>query len=158
MRASGFRGAPSVLILGLAAPAVADLRGGAVPLSEHEQRLLEQMEKALYAEDPKLASTLRGSHLRPTDRRRLILGIFGILVGLGLLLAGVMTPIWGFGVIGFLVMLIGAWYALHRPATARPSGPGSTSTGRPNRRSAKPSKASFMDRLEQRWDRRRDSQ
>jgi hypothetical protein len=149
-----------VLILGLAAPAVADLRGGAVPLSEHEQRLLEQMEKALYAEDPKLASTLRGSHLRPTDRRRLILGVLGILVGLGLLLAGVMTPVWGLGVIGFLVMLIGAWYAIHRPASAA-TGPAAApggSSGRSTKRSAKSSKGSFMDRLEQRWDRRRDGQ
>jgi len=129
-----------------------------VPLSEHEQRLLEQMEKALYAEDPKLASTLRGSHLRPTDRRRLILGILGIVVGLGLLLAGVMTPFWGFGVIGFLVMLIGAWYALHRPAASGPSAPGAAATGRPSRRSAKTNKGTFMARLEQRWDRRRDGQ
>ena len=32
-----------------------------MPLSEHEQRLLEQMERALYAEDPKFASTLRSA-------------------------------------------------------------------------------------------------
>jgi len=32
-----------------------------MPLSEHEQRLLEQMEKALYAEDPKFATSLRGA-------------------------------------------------------------------------------------------------
>ena len=38
--------------------------GQKVPLSEHEQRLLEQMERALHEEDPKLASTLRhGSEL-----------------------------------------------------------------------------------------------
>jgi uncharacterized membrane protein YphA (DoxX/SURF4 family) len=118
------------------------------------------MEKALYAEDPKLASTLRGSHLRPTDRRRLILGILGILVGLGLLLAGVMTPFWGFGVLGFVVMLLGAWYAIHRPAKgAVGQAPASgTTAGRSSRRSAKTGKGSFMDRLEQRWDRRRDGQ
>lgn len=131
-----------------------------MPLSEHEQRLLEQMEKALYAEDPKLASTLRGSHLRPTDRRRLILGILGMLVGLGLLLAGVMTPVWEVGVVGFVVMLLGAWYAIHRPAKgATAQAPNrATTTARPSRRSAKSSKGSFMDRLEQRWDRRRDGQ
>ena len=31
--------------------------GGAMPLSEHEQRLLEQMERALYAEDQKFVQT-----------------------------------------------------------------------------------------------------
>jgi hypothetical protein len=41
-----------------------------VPLSEHEQRLLEQMERALYAEDPKFASTLRSAGPRPGSRRR----------------------------------------------------------------------------------------
>ncbi|HNE89871.1 MAG TPA: DUF3040 domain-containing protein, partial [Actinomycetota bacterium] len=30
-----------------------------MPLSEHEQRLLEQMERALMAEDPKFATSLR---------------------------------------------------------------------------------------------------
>ena len=127
-----------------------------MPLSEHEQRLLEQMEKALYAEDPKLASTLRGSSLRPADRRRLILGILGIVAGMGLLLAGVMTPIWGFGVVGFLVMLIGAWYAIRRPAAAA-AGTAGTTTGRTTANRPKaPRGSGFMDRLEQRWDRRRD--
>ena len=125
-----------------------------MPLSEHEQRLLEQMEKALYAEDPKLASTLRGSSLRPADRRRLILGILGIVAGLGLLLAGVMTPYWELGVVGFVVMLAGAWYAIRRPASAAAAAPG---TSAPNRRpKSQRSSSSFMDRLEQRWDRRRD--
>ena len=32
-----------------------------MPLSEEELRLLEQMERALVEEDPKLASTLRGT-------------------------------------------------------------------------------------------------
>jgi hypothetical protein len=140
------------------ATAVADLRGGAVPLSEHEQRLLEQMEKALYAEDPKLASTLRGSSLRPADRRRLILGILGILAGLGLLLAGVMTPFWGLGVIGFIVMLIGAWYAIHRPAANTATGARGSAAGRPAASRPKSSRGGFMDRLEQRWDRRREGE
>ena len=34
-----------------------------MPLSEHEQQLLEQMEQALYAEDPKFASQMQGSSL-----------------------------------------------------------------------------------------------
>ena len=128
-----------------------------MPLSEHEQRLLEQMEKALYAEDPKLASTLRGSSLRPADRRRLILGILGIVAGLGLLLAGVMTPIWGFGVVGFMVMLIGAWYAIRRPSSRAAGASGSGAAGRTTTSRPKSSRGGgFMDRLEQRWDRRRE--
>ena len=59
-----------------------------MPLSEHEQRLLEQMERALMAEDPKFATSLRhGSS--GADRRRVVGGVIGALVGMALLLAGV---------------------------------------------------------------------
>jgi hypothetical protein len=40
-----------------------------VPLSEHEQRLLDQIERALYQEDPKFASTVRQTDLRTHMRR-----------------------------------------------------------------------------------------
>ena len=43
-----------------------------MPLSEEELRLLEQMERALVEEDPKFASTLRGTSLRRSARRRAI--------------------------------------------------------------------------------------
>jgi len=39
-----------------------------VPLSEHEQQLLEQMEQALYAEDPKFASQMQGAGARVAAR------------------------------------------------------------------------------------------
>ena len=130
-----------------------------MPLSEHEQRLLEQMERALYAEDPKLASTLRGADLRAHQRRRVVVGSFGLLVGLGLLLAGVSVG-WPLGVVGFLVMLVSAWWITSgwrsgsaptaAKATGRPAGP---SAPRP----AKPAKSSgVMDRFEDRWRRRRE--
>ncbi|MCU1592022.1 MAG: hypothetical protein JWP11_3278, partial [Frankiales bacterium] len=35
-----------------------------MPLSEHEQRLLDHIERALYQDDPKLASTVRSTDLR----------------------------------------------------------------------------------------------
>ncbi len=76
-----------------------------MPLSEHEQRLLEQMERALYAEDPKFASSLRSSTPRPGSRRKAAIGVLAGLVGVGLLLAGAATSIIALGVVGFLVML-----------------------------------------------------
>jgi Protein of unknown function (DUF3040) len=77
-----------------------------VPLSEHEQRMLEQMERALYAEDPKFATALEGSGLRTYTRRRVYQAIAGFLVGVALLMVGVIIPqqIW-ISVVGFLVML-----------------------------------------------------
>ena len=130
-----------------------------MPLSEHEQRLLEQMERALYAEDPKLASTLRGADLRAHQRRRVVVGSLGLIVGLGLLLAGVSIG-WPLGVVGFLVMLASAWWITSgwrsSSAPATPGQPGRTA--RPGRtRTPKAAKSTgMMDRFEDRWRRRRE--
>ncbi len=63
-----------------------------MPLSEHEQRLLEQIERALYAEDPKFASTVRGGRLRKPTRRRRLQGVALFVLGLVLLVVGVAVP------------------------------------------------------------------
>ena len=70
-----------------------------MPLSEHEQRLLEQMERALHEEDPKLASTLRHGSNYTVNGRQVLLGSFGVLLGLCGLLGGVITSL---VVLGFL--------------------------------------------------------
>ena len=62
-----------------------------MPLSEEELRLLEQMERALVEEDPKFASTLRGTSLRRSARRRAILAGVVFVVGIALLMGGVMS-------------------------------------------------------------------
>ena len=62
-----------------------------VPLSEHEQRLLEQMERALYAEDPKFASSLRGKDPRSNFRRRVLMASVGFIVGVVLLMTGLVA-------------------------------------------------------------------
>jgi hypothetical protein len=123
-----------------------------MPLSEHEQRLLEQMERALYADDPKLASTLRGAR-GAHSRRRLLIGGVGVLAGLGLLVGGVAAQQWILGVAGFLVMLASAWLA----STGWQSRGSMATTGEPTQPSrGKAAKSGFMRRMEQRWDRRRD--
>ena len=60
-----------------------------MPLSEHEQRMLDQIESALYAEDPKFASSVRGGNLRAPSARRRLKGAGLFLVGLAMLIAGV---------------------------------------------------------------------
>ena len=76
-----------------------------MPLSEHEQRLLDQIERALSAEDPKFASTVRSSDLKTHHLRRLRSAGLLLAVGLLLLLIGAVAPIWPLGVVGFVVML-----------------------------------------------------
>ena len=82
-----------------------------MPLSEHEQRLLDQIERALYAEDPKFASTVRSTDLRTHMRRRLRRAAYVLVIGFVLLLAGVVTNI-VVGVAGFVVMLAALLLAL----------------------------------------------
>jgi hypothetical protein len=146
-----------------------------VPLSEEELRLLEQMERALVEEDPKFASTLRGTSLRSVARRRAILAGIVFLGGVALLMVGV-TLHWAWGIAGFLVMLGAATLGLaalrgQRPATAQPQAPEAPATdgltliqgGRKQRRpkAAKQPRArshgSFMERMEERWRRRRET-
>ncbi|WP_054813218.1 DUF3040 domain-containing protein [Nocardia arizonensis] len=80
-----------------------------MPLSEHEQRMLEQIESALYAEDPKFASSVRGGRLRSTSSRRRLQAATLFVLGLFLLVAGIAAPVkpGGFPIIsliGFIVM------------------------------------------------------
>lgn len=120
-----------------------------MPLSEHEQRLLEQMEKALYAEDPKFATSLRSTPGARAARGRAALGVLGILAGLGLLVAGVATTVIALGVVGFIVMLVGS-VVVYSAFGARPAEAADTAAPAP-KPSASPG---FMDRMEDRWRRR----
>src|SRR6185312_16914594 len=74
-----------------------------VPLSEHEQRLFEQIERSL-AEDPKFASAVRASDPRFHARRRVLVAAVLFLGGLALLVYGVMGNAPLLGVAGFVVM------------------------------------------------------
>ncbi|MFB7471096.1 DUF3040 domain-containing protein [Kitasatospora sp. NPDC056184] len=125
-----------------------------MPLSEHEQRLLDQMERALYAEDPKFASALEGTGLRTYTRRRVYLAVGGFVVGIGLLMGGmVVDQIW-VSVVGFLVMLGCAVFAV----TGWRRGPAGQAQQSGGAAAASRRKAGMMDRVEQRWQRRRDEQ
>jgi hypothetical protein len=142
-----------------------------VPLSEEELRLLEQMERALVAEDPKFASTLRGTRIRQHARRQVILGAFIFLVGVALLMAGAVIPEIALGVVGFVVMLGSAYFTLtswRGQSAALASGAGGDKGGgeqglrviqggksRGKSKKAK-SQGSMMERFEERWRRRRE--
>ncbi len=134
-----------------------------MPLSEEELRLLEQMERALVQEDPKLASTLRGTTLRRSARRRAILAGFCFLIGVGILMTGAILRITPLGIAGFVVMLASATIGLtawrgRSAATADPREVGDTGLtvidgGRRFR--GRRGSGSFMERMEERWQRRR---
>ncbi|GAB3001671.1 DUF3040 domain-containing protein [Mycobacterium bourgelatii] len=132
-----------------------------MPLSDHEQRMLDQIESALYAEDPKFASSVRGGGFRAPTARRRLQGVALFVIGLGMLVAGVAikaTMIGSFPVLsvfGFVVMFGGVVYAISGPRlSALPDrGP----AGGPGRqRRSKGSGGSFTSRMEDRFRRRFD--
>ncbi|MET9549344.1 MULTISPECIES: DUF3040 domain-containing protein [unclassified Streptomyces] len=133
-----------------------------MPLSEHEQRMLEQMERALYAEDPKFATALEGSGLRTYTRKRVYQAVVGFLVGIALLMAGMVAQQIWISVVGFLVMLgcavlaVTGWRKAPKPGE-QPAG-AATAQGGPHARRQTRQRRSVMDRIEQRWQRRRDEQ
>jgi Protein of unknown function (DUF3040) len=130
-----------------------------MPLSDHEQRMLDEIESALYAEDPKFASSVRGGTLRAPTTRRRIQGAALFVIGLAMLVSGVAfraTMIGGFpilSVVGFLVMFGGVVFAITGP---RVSKAGERSAGPAKQRRAKGSGGSFTSRMEDRFRRRFD--
>ncbi len=116
-----------------------------MPLSEHEQKLLEQLEKQLHEDDPKFANSMGSDPIRAWSTRHIIMGVLGTIAGVLLLLVGVSLQNIFLGVLGFVVMGAGVYFATLR----RISG-GKLKSRKPG----KP-KSSFMNNLEERWDERR---
>jgi hypothetical protein len=124
-----------------------------MPLSDEEARLLHQLEQSLAAEDPDFASTLRGSKLLAKSKRVAAVSIVGFLSGLALLFAGAVTARTWVGVLGFVVMLAAVYVFV---TAGRQGFGGSAERSRPSSAS-KPS-GSFVDRMEERWQRRQNGE
>jgi hypothetical protein len=130
---------------------------GRMPLSDHEQRMLDEIESALYAEDPKFASSVRGGTLRAPTTRRRIQGAALFVIGLAMLVSGVAfkaTMIGTFpvlSVVGFLVMFGGVVFAITGPRMSK-TAERPASGGRQRR--VKGSGGSFTSRMEDRFRRR----
>lgn len=126
-----------------------------MPLSEYEQRVLEQMERQLTSDDPRLANTLTSRGRKPV--LRYVLGGIGAVAGLLLLVGGAAASEVWLGVLGFVVMFASVAIAFTRPRRSSAAGPTGVvrSDGSTAPRPA-PRKKGFMNRMEDRWDRRRD--
>jgi cytochrome c biogenesis protein CcdA len=134
-----------------------------MPLSDHEQRMLDQIESALYAEDPKFASSVRGGTLRAPSTRRRLQGAALFVSGLAMLVAGIAIPATRIGdfailsVIGFIVMFGGVVFAITGPRVvggrARAA---ADEVGQQRQKRAKGAGGSFTSRMEDRFRRRFD--
>ncbi len=134
-----------------------------MPLSDHEQRMLDQIESALYAEDPKFASSVRGGGFRAPTARRRLQGVALFVIGLAMLVSGVAfkaTMIGNFpilSVFGFVVMFGGVIFAITGPrlsgrGRSDHSGPAATSLRQRRNKGG----GSFTSRMEDRFRRRFD--
>jgi len=134
-----------------------------MPLSDHEQRMLDQIESALYAEDPKFASSVRGGTLRAPSTRRRLQGAALFVIGLAMLVAGIAIPATRIGdfailsVVGFIVMFGGVVFAITGPRVAGGRDRSTTDqVGQQRQKRAKGTGGSFTSRMEDRFRRRFD--
>jgi Flp pilus assembly protein TadB len=143
--------------------------GGVVPLSEHEQRQLEQIEQALYREDPKFGRLVRSSDPRVHYKRKLLQAFIGVLIGAGLVAAGVVTRhvyLEAAGAVILLLSLVWAVVSWRRHAARMRPAHSKTSQAKtsqaPSAGPAKPARsgqtrrARLMERMEERWRRRQE--
>lgn len=111
-----------------------------MPLSEQEQRLLDEMERNLYHGDADFVASVGRTSGRNTYSA-LVGGVLLAIAGVGVLVLGVVLAAWVVGVLGFAAMFAGVLLAL--------GGPGRRARSLPPRRSG------FLDRVNERWERRR---
>lgn len=114
-----------------------------VPLSDREKRLLDEMEAALLTEDPRLVSALSAGPASPS-RNRIFIGVGLVLLGIATLFGGLVSKVTPIGILGFLIALSGVISAI------------SSFSPRASIKAAKksPSRSSFNERMEKRWDTR----
>ena len=133
-----------------------------MPLPEHEQRQLQQIEQALYRDDPKFGRLMRASDPRVRYERRLMQALPGVVIGAGLLVAGAVTHrvyLEAAGVVIVLLSLVRAvvtwrrYVARVRPARSRAGTKTATGT---KHRPGQTRRARMMKRMEERWRRRQE--
>lgn len=126
-----------------------------MPLSDHEQKMLEELERQLFADDPRLARTFHQATRPRRDRRRIALGIAGIIVGLGLLVLAVALPAVWLGVLAFMLMVASGIWAATAPVRTV-GAPAQAANGLAASSTAGSGSSAFMRRMEERWERRGD--
>ena len=134
-----------------------------MPLSEREQRMLKQLEEQLQSEDPGFASSMQDSPSGKLNVRNIVLGALVAVLGIVVLLLSIYNQWIPVGVIGFLIMGAGVYYATTGGASGNSRGNGAGGDGGNGGggggggpRSSTPSPSgTFMTGLEQRWEERR---
>jgi hypothetical protein len=123
-----------------------------MPLSEQEQKLLDEMERSLYHNDADFVSAV-GTGRGRLNYGALVLGIVLAVVGLAVVIIGVSSHLVIVGIVGFAVMFTGVLVALRPSKAVAP--PTITGAGAPRGQRATAAKQTgMMDRFNDRWDKR----
>ncbi|WP_225210600.1 DUF3040 domain-containing protein [Brevibacterium gallinarum] len=140
----------------------AQVKGATMPLSEHEQQLLDQLEQQLRSEDPRFAQNI--SQPRPSgggsvSAKRFVIGVLGLLAGIAITIASIYFFGMPFGavggVIGFAVMVAGGYWAVNGGSGSAPTDSVHNATTAKASAGSTAGSSNFMDRLEDRWEKRR---
>jgi len=133
-----------------------------MPLPEHEQRQLQEIEQALYRDDPKFGRRMRASDPQMRYKRKLILAQLGFVIGAGLLPAGAVTHRVYLEAVGVVIVVLSLVWAVVswrryvarvRPARSRAA----TATAKGTKHQlGQTRRARMMKRMEERWRRRQE--
>ncbi|MFS4505923.1 DUF3040 domain-containing protein [Clavibacter sp. Sh2141] len=129
-----------------------------MPLSEQEQRLLEEMERSLYHNDADFVATVSGRRSRP-NYTMVVVGVLVIVLGIAALAAGVITKLAIIGILGFAIMIVGALLIFSPRGTVEDPSPTNVPRAPGRGGGARPAtSSSFMDRINERWEKRQGGQ
>ena len=109
-----------------------------MPLNEHEQKILDEIERQLYEEDPKLAQKVAKAVRTGSDRWKMRLAAVVFVLGAVVMFSS-FTRSWAIAGLGFLIMVGSAGWMAHSVGTHRQAR-GSTGV-----------LESFMERFERKW-------
>ncbi len=133
-----------------------------MPLPEHEQRQLQEIEQALYRDDPKFGRLMRAIDPRARYERKLIQALPGAVLGAGLVATGTLTHRAYLEAAGLVIVLLSLVWAVAswrryraraRPARSRAG----TRTARDTKHQpGQTRRARMMERMKERWRRRQE--
>ncbi|MGO1392640.1 DUF3040 domain-containing protein [Agrococcus casei] len=127
-----------------------------MPLSEEEQRLLDEMERNLYKREADTVSVSTGP--RTVNYTRVAIGLLIVLVGLGIVLAGVATKLIVIGAVGFVAAVAGlvVAFSASKPAAESDAESGGKAGASGSSGGKAKTGSSFMDRMSDEWDKRQE--
>ncbi|GAB3491548.1 DUF3040 domain-containing protein [Nocardiopsis coralliicola] len=127
-----------------------------MPLSEHEQRMLDQIEQALYEEDPKFANTVRQTNPTTHYKKWIVRASIGFVVGICVLMSGMILQQPVVGALGFVIMLACALLGLSGWRKGSGGGRAAASEKPAGKQQKKEQRPGMMNRFEERWRRRQE--